>query len=92
VRSLAEIKLDLLQDFQKLNLESQCIMKIKEIKQKEGETIWDYDQRLKINLSPSEESNGAMTLYSPDSKVIFLVFRLIIAWLSNSQSNPSKDG
>jgi hypothetical protein len=33
-----------------------------------------------------------MTLYSPDSNVIFLVFKLIMAWLSNSQSSPSNVG
>jgi hypothetical protein len=49
-RSLAEIKQDLLQEFQKSKSESQCITKIKEIKQKEGETIWDYDQQFKILL------------------------------------------
>jgi hypothetical protein len=49
-RSLDEIKQDLLREFQKPKSESQCITKIKEIKQKEGETIWDYDQRFKILL------------------------------------------
>jgi hypothetical protein len=44
------------------------------------------------NLSPSEGSNGAMTLYSPNSKVIFLIFGFIISWLSNAQSNPRNVG
>jgi hypothetical protein len=41
--SLVEIKKHILRDFQTPNLESQCITEIKEIKHKEGETIWDYD-------------------------------------------------
>jgi hypothetical protein len=49
-RSLAEIKQDLLREFQKPKSESQCITKIKEIKQKEGEIVWDYDQWFKILL------------------------------------------
>jgi hypothetical protein len=38
-----------------------------------------YKQVGYTNLSPSDGSNGAMTLYSPDSNVIFLVFKLIMA-------------
>jgi hypothetical protein len=49
-RSLTEIKRDLLREFQKPKLESQCITEIKEIKQQTGETIWDYDQWFKILL------------------------------------------
>jgi hypothetical protein len=49
-RSLAKIKQNLLREFQKLKLESQCITKIKEIKQKQGETVWDYEQWFKILL------------------------------------------
>jgi hypothetical protein len=49
-RSLTEIKRDMLKEFQKPKSESQCITKIKEIKQKQGETMWDYDQWFKILL------------------------------------------
>jgi hypothetical protein len=42
-RSLAKIKHDMIREFQKLKSESQCIKEIKEIKQKEGEIIWDYE-------------------------------------------------
>jgi hypothetical protein len=45
-----------------------------------------------INLSPSDGSNGTMTLYYPASNVIFLVFKFIMAWLSNAQSRPSNAG
>jgi hypothetical protein len=38
-RSLAEIKKDMLWEFQRSKSKSRCIMKIKEIKQKEGETV-----------------------------------------------------
>jgi hypothetical protein len=44
------------------------------------------------SLSPFEGSIGAMNLYSPDSNVIFIVFKLNIEWLSNSQSIPSNVG
>jgi hypothetical protein len=44
-RSLTESKQDLLSEFEKPKSESHCITKVKEIKQKEGEAIWDYDQR-----------------------------------------------
>jgi hypothetical protein len=49
-RSLMEINRDLLREFQKPKSESQCITKIKEIKQQVRETMWDYDQRFKILL------------------------------------------
>jgi hypothetical protein len=32
------------------------------------------------NVSPSDGSSCATTLYSPESNVIFLVFKLIMAW------------
>jgi hypothetical protein len=51
-----------------------------------------YRQVGSTNLSPYDGSNGAMTLYSPDSNVIFPVFKLIMAWLSNAQSKPSNTG
>jgi hypothetical protein len=44
------------------------------------------------NISASDGSNGAMTQYSPDSNVIFLVLKLIMAWLSNAQSSQSNVG
>jgi hypothetical protein len=43
-RSLVEINKDLLSEFQNPKSESQCITEIKEINQKEGETILEYDQ------------------------------------------------
>ena len=39
VRTLAEIKKALLKEFQKPKSESQCITKIKEIKQEQGESV-----------------------------------------------------
>jgi hypothetical protein len=38
----------MLREFQNPNLESHYFTKIKEIKQKEGETVWDYYQWFKI--------------------------------------------
>ena len=46
--SLADIKEGLIREFQKLHLESQCIMELKEIKQGLNEYVWDFDQRFKI--------------------------------------------
>ena len=43
-RSLAKIKQALLKEFQKPKYELQCITEIMEIKYKEAEFIWDYDQ------------------------------------------------
>jgi hypothetical protein len=43
-RSLMEIKRDILRKFHEPKLESQCINKIKDIKQQAGESVWDYDQ------------------------------------------------
>jgi hypothetical protein len=40
-------------------------------------------------ISLFEGSNVATNIYFLDSKVIFLVFRLVIVSLSNAQSNPS---
>jgi len=50
VRTLAEIKQALLKEFQKPKPKSQCIAKIKEIKQVSGESVWDFDQRFKVLL------------------------------------------
>lgn len=50
VGSLMKIKRGVLRDFQKLKLESQCIVEIKEIKQQVRETIWDCDQWFEILL------------------------------------------
>lgn len=40
----------LVKEFKKLKFESQCITKLKEIKQKPTETVWEFDQRCKILL------------------------------------------
>jgi len=42
MRSLIEIKRDLLKEFQKPKSEYPCITKIKEIKKQPGETMQDY--------------------------------------------------
>jgi hypothetical protein len=50
VRSLIEINKYLLMEFLEPKLEYQCITEMKEIKYKQGETMWDYDQWFKILL------------------------------------------
>jgi hypothetical protein len=49
-RFLTKIKRDLLREFQKPKLESQCITEIKEVKKQVGEIMWDYDQHFNILL------------------------------------------
>ena len=46
-KSLNEIKNELIADFKKPKSESQCITKLKEIKQKVAEPVWEFDQRFK---------------------------------------------
>jgi hypothetical protein len=50
MRSLTEIKRDMLRSFRSLSQNHKCITEIKEIKQQMGETVWDYDQWFKILL------------------------------------------
>jgi hypothetical protein len=46
-RTLAEIRQALLKEFKKPKSESQYITKLKEIKQVQIESVWDFDQRFK---------------------------------------------
>ena len=46
-KPLNEIKNVLIAEFKKPKLESQCITKLKEIKQKVAELVWEFDQRFK---------------------------------------------
>jgi hypothetical protein len=46
-KPLNEIKNVLIAEFKKPNSESQCITKLKEIKQKVAEPVWEFDQRFK---------------------------------------------
>ena len=47
---LADIKVAMIKEFKKLKSESQCITELKEIQQKRGESVWDFDQRFKVLL------------------------------------------
>jgi hypothetical protein len=49
-RSLTKINQYMVREFHKPKSESQCVMEIKEVKQKEGETVWDYDHQFNILL------------------------------------------
>ena len=40
----------MIKEFKNPKLESQCITELKEIQQKQGESIWDFDQRFKVLL------------------------------------------
>jgi hypothetical protein len=46
-KPLNEIKNALIAEFKKPKSESQCIIELKEIKQKVAEPIWEFDQRFK---------------------------------------------
>ena len=45
---LADIKVVMIKEFKNPKLESQCITKLKEIQQRRGESVWDFDQRFKV--------------------------------------------
>ena len=47
---LADIKKSMIKEFNKPKSESQCITELKEIQQKIGESVWDFDQRFKVLL------------------------------------------
>ena len=48
--ALADIKEAMIKEFKKPKSESQCITELKEIQQRRGETVWDFDQRFKVLL------------------------------------------
>jgi len=50
-KSLAEIRTTLIAEFKKPKSESQCIIELKEIKQRNGESMWDFDQRFKVLMA-----------------------------------------
>ena len=50
-KTLNEIRLGLIDEFKNLKFESQCITKIKEIKQLPTESIWDFDQIFKTLMA-----------------------------------------
>ena len=47
---LADIKTTMIKEFKKPKSESQCITELKEIQQRHGESVWDFDQRFKVLL------------------------------------------
>ena len=49
-RTLDQIKNALIAEFKRPKYESQCIRKLKEIKQGSSETVWDFDKRFKSLL------------------------------------------
>ena len=48
--NLADIKKEVIKEFKNPESESQSITELKEIQQKRGESIWDFDQRFKVLL------------------------------------------
>ena len=48
--ALADIKAAMMKEFKKPKSESQCITELKEIQQRHGESVWDFDQRFKVLL------------------------------------------
>ena len=50
-KTLNDIRVGLIEEFKNPNSESQCITKIKEIKQLPTEFVWDFDQRFKTLIS-----------------------------------------
>jgi hypothetical protein len=60
-RTLAEIRQALLKEFKKPKSESQYITELKEIKQVQTESVWDFDQRFKDVM-------GRLTFQIPDQQ------------------------
>src|SRR5713101_6956307 len=48
--TLGEIKATIIKEFKKPKSESQSITELKEIQQRRGESVWDFDQRFKVLL------------------------------------------
>ena len=48
--TLDEIKAAIIKEFKKPKSESQSITELKEIQQRRGESVWDFDQRFKVLL------------------------------------------
>ena len=49
-RTLAQVRATLMSEFKKPKSESQCITKLKEIKQKPTEMVWEFHQKFKTLL------------------------------------------
>lgn len=49
-RTLGQIKTAMVKEFKKPKSESQCIIELKEIKQKPTEWVWEFDQKFKTLL------------------------------------------
>ena len=47
---LADIKAAMIKEFKNPKSESQCITQVKEIQQRRGDSVWDFDQRFKVLL------------------------------------------
>jgi len=45
---LDAIRAALITEFKKPKLESQCLTELKDIKKLSNETVWDFDQRIKV--------------------------------------------
>ena len=41
--ALADIKAAMIKEFKKPKSESQCITELREIQQRQGESVWDFD-------------------------------------------------
>ena len=50
-KTLEEIQAAMISEFGKPKTESQCITKIKEIKQALAKNVWDFDKRFKILMA-----------------------------------------
>ena len=48
--ALPDIKVAIIKEFKKPKSKSRFITELKEIQQKHGESVWDFDQRFKVLL------------------------------------------
>ena len=59
----ADIIAALIREFKKPKSESQCITELKEIQQRRGESVWDFDQRFKVLLDQPRIRNKSFLGY-----------------------------
>ena len=74
--TLDEIKAAIIKEFKKPKSESQSITELKEIQQRRGESVWDFNQRLKVlldqvsfTISPAQHKEWFIVAYYRISEI-----------------------
>ena len=74
--ALVDIRKAMIKEFKKPKSESQCITELREIQQKLGESVWDFDQRFKVlldqvsfTIGPEQYKEWFITALLPHIKI-----------------------